>query len=78
MMQIAKEPGLVKMGQISIDGSKIKANASKHKVEAPFGWIKRCLGFRSFSLRGVANVRGEFAPVCLAMNPRRLTERMAW
>lgn len=50
----------------------------KHKVEAPFGWIKRCMGFRSFSLRGVANVRGEFALVCLAMNLRRLTERMAW
>ena len=50
----------------------------KHKVEAPFGWIKRCMGFRSFSLRGVANVRGEFALVCLAMNLRRLTEKMAW
>ena len=50
----------------------------KHKVEAPIGWIKRCMGFRTFSMRGVANVRGEFALVCLALNLRRLTERMAW
>ena len=50
----------------------------KHKVEAPIGWIKRCMGFRAFSMRGIANVRGEFALVCLAMNLRRLTERMAW
>ena len=50
----------------------------KHKVEAPIGWIKRCMGFRVFSMRGIAKVRGEFALVCLAMNLRRLTGRMAW
>jgi len=50
----------------------------KHKVEAPIGWIKRCMGFRAFSMRGIAKVRGEFALVCLAMNLRRLTARMAW
>ncbi len=50
----------------------------KHKVEAPIGWIKRCMGFRTFSMKGVGNVRGEFALVCLAMNLKRLTVRMAW
>ncbi len=50
----------------------------KHKVEAPIGWIKMCLGFRSFSMKGVENVRGEFALVCLAMNLKRLTTRMVW
>lgn len=50
----------------------------KHKAEAPIGWIKKCMGFRSFSMRGIQNVRGEFALVCLAMNLRRLTSRMVW
>lgn len=50
----------------------------KHKVEAPIGWIKSCLGFRAFSMRGITKVRGEFALVCLALNLRRMTERMAW
>jgi transposase len=32
VVQLAKEAGLVKMGTIAIDGSKVKANASKHKA----------------------------------------------
>jgi IS5 family transposase len=47
-------------------------------VEAPFGWIKRCLGFRSFSLRGLDQVSGEWALVCLALNLKRMNQRMAW
>lgn len=50
----------------------------KHKVEAPIGWIKRCMGFQTFSMRGLVNVSGEFALVCLAMNLKRLTTRMVW
>lgn len=50
----------------------------KHKVEAPIGWIKKCLGFRAFSMRGFENVRGEFALVCLALNLRRLTHKLEW
>ena len=30
VLQIAKEVGLLRLGQVSLDGSKIKANASKH------------------------------------------------
>ena len=40
--------------------------------EAPNGWIKEALGFRRFSLRGLAEVRGEWDLVCLALNIRRL------
>jgi len=29
---IAKEMGLLKVGKVSLDGTKIKANASKHKA----------------------------------------------
>lgn len=32
VVQLAKEAGLVKMGTIAIDGSKVKANASKHRA----------------------------------------------
>ena len=38
--------------------------------EAPHGWIKHVLGFRRFSLRGLAKVRGEWDLVCLALNGR--------
>ncbi|MCA8973526.1 MAG: IS1182 family transposase [Planctomycetes bacterium] len=52
--------------------------ARKRIVEPPFGWIKRCLGFRAFSLRGLQKVKGEWALVCLALNLRRLNPRIAW
>jgi transposase len=37
-------------------------------VEPVFGWIKHALGFRRFSVRGEAPVRGEWSLVCLAVN----------
>ena len=45
--------------------------------EAPHGWIKHVLGFRRFSLRGLANVRAEWVLVCLALNVKRLHVLMA-
>ena len=45
--------------------------------EAPYGWIKHVLGFRRFSLRGLAKVRGEWDLVCLALNVKRLHVLMA-
>lgn len=41
-------------------------------VEPVFGWVKRVLGFRQFSLRGLNKVRGEWILVCLALNLRRM------
>jgi transposase len=41
-------------------------------VEPVFGWIKHIMGFRQFSLRGLAKVKGEWNLVCLALNVRRL------
>jgi transposase len=41
-------------------------------VEPVIGWIKEVLGFRRFSLRGVAKARGEWNLVCLAVNLKRL------
>ncbi len=40
--------------------------------EAPNGWIKHVLGFRRFSLRGLAKARREWDLVCLALNVKRL------
>ena len=45
--------------------------------EAPYGWIKHALGFRRFSLRGLAKVRYEWDLVCLALNVKRLHVLMA-
>ena len=50
----------------------------KHIAEPPFGWIKSVLGFRSFHLRGIDAVRGEWNLMCLAMNLRRMGTRLAW
>jgi Transposase DDE domain len=44
----------------------------KCTVEPVIGIIKETLGFRQFSLRGLANVRGEWLLVCLAYNIKRL------
>ena len=50
----------------------------KAVVEPVFGWIKQALGFRTFLLRGVRKVQGEWNLVCLAMNLRRMATRLAW
>lgn len=50
----------------------------KTVVEPVFGWIKQVLGFRNFHLRGKRKVRGEWNLVCLAMNLRRMSQRLAW
>jgi hypothetical protein len=44
----------------------------KCTVEPVIGIIKEILGFRQFSLRGLANVAGEWCLVCLAFNLKRL------
>jgi len=49
----------------------------KTLVEPVFGWAKHVLGFRSFLLRGVRKVRGEWNLVCTALNLRRMSVMMA-
>jgi transposase len=50
----------------------------KTLVEPIFGWAKQALGFRSFLMRGLRNVRGEWNLVCLALNLRRMSTKMTW
>ena len=44
----------------------------KQTIEPVFGIIKSVMGFRSFSLRGLEAVKGEWTLVCLAWNIKRM------
>lgn len=44
----------------------------KQTVEPVFGIAKNVMGFRSFFLRGLENVRGEWQLVCSAYNIKHL------
>ena len=46
----------------------------KQIVEAVFGQIKQARGFRQFLLRGVENVRAEWALICMAHNLTKLAK----
>jgi hypothetical protein len=41
-------------------------------VEPVYGWIKQVLGFRAFSMRGIAKARAEWNLVSLVVNLRRM------
>lgn len=45
--------------------------------EPPNGWIKSVLGFRQFSMRGLAKAQAEWKLVCTALNLRRMAKMMA-
>lgn len=55
-------------------GADGKARYAERKwiSEAVNGWIKRVLGFRQFSVRGLNSASGEWDLVCLAVNLRRM------
>ncbi len=46
-------------------------------VEPVFGWVKHVIGFRSFHLRGLRKVKGEWNLVCMALNIRRMAAMAA-
>jgi transposase len=45
--------------------------------EPPNGWIKHVLGFRQFSMRGIAKAQAEWKLVCAALNLRRMAKMLA-
>ena len=49
----------------------------KSTVETTFGILKSAMGFRSFMLRGLQKVEGEFTLVCTAYNLKRLYSLVA-
>jgi len=40
VLLLAREAGLVKLGHVALDGTKVKANASKHKAMS-YGWLSK-------------------------------------
>lgn len=69
----ARYPATSRMAEkLSTADGKARYAQRKHLVEAVNGWIKNILGFRQFSLRGLAAAKGEWDLVCLALNLRRM------
>ena len=60
-------------------GKRGRAHYKKRKtiVEPVFGWAKHVLGFRTFLMRGLRKVRGEWNLICLALNLRRMNAKIA-
>jgi hypothetical protein len=54
-----------------------RATYAKRKgiIEPIFGQLKQVLGFRQFSLRGLASLRGEWRLICTVHNLRKLWRR---
>lgn len=52
--------------------AKARLKRRAQTVEPVFGIMKESLGFRRFRLRGLSNVRSEFALMCIAYNINRL------
>ena len=68
-----KDPRLLEMrDKLRTDEGKNIYSKRNHTVETTFGIIKEVLGFRSFLLRGLEKVKGEWNLVCLAYNFKRL------
>jgi transposase len=78
--EISQDLKLTKAMRRRLTGKRGKMMYRKRKwiAEPPFGWIKRVMGFDSFSLRSKSKVKGEWSLVCLAANLRRLNNRMEW
>ena len=58
--------------KLATEAGRARYARRKWLSEAPNGWIKEVLGFRRFSLRGLAKVQAEWHLVCLALNIKRL------
>jgi transposase len=61
VLALCQKAGLVKLGHVALDGTKLKANA-----------INQWRGFRQLLLRGLAKARGQWALICLTHNLLRL------
>jgi len=79
VLRLAGELGMVKLGNLALDGSKEQMAHKlrtpsgracyakrKHIVEPVFGRIKHARGFRQFLLRGLKNVGAEWKLLCLS------------
>ena len=62
--------------KIAVGGFETPYRLRKQIVEAVFGQIKQARGFRQFLLRGVENVRAEWAMICTAHNLTKLAKTL--
>ena len=59
-------------GKLATDEGRDPFKLRERTAEPVFGIVKPVPGFRSFSLRGIGKVRGEWSPVAPARNCKRL------
>jgi transposase len=70
---VKRKPRMQAMAEtIRRAGRRSRYRLRKQVVEPVFGQIKQARGFRQFLLRGLENVRGEWAMVCTAHNLLKL------
>ena len=62
--------------KLQTDPARTAYRRRKWLSEPPNGWVKNVLGFRQFSLRGLAKVKAEWRLVCTALNLRRMAGMM--
>jgi len=75
----ADHPATLRMQEkLSTEEGRKTYSKRKGLIEPVNGWIKSVLGFRHFSLRGLAKVAGEWTLVCLALNLKQLNPRLEW
>jgi hypothetical protein len=58
--------------KLQTEEGKAACRKRKWMAEPPNGWIKNVLGFRQFSMRGLAKCDAELKLVCMALNLRRM------
>ena len=64
-----RRPFTAAMAQkLQTEQAKLDYRRRKWISEPPNGWVKNVLGFRQFSLRGLAKARAEWRLVCAALN----------
>ena len=56
LLVLAKETGVLKLGHVSLDGTKVKANASKHKAMS-WGYANRLEAQLQEEVRGLLKKR---------------------
>ena len=66
-------PHTAKMAtKLQTEAGKVAYRKRKWIAEPPNGWLKNVLGFRQFSLGGLAKCNAELKLVCMALNLRRM------
>ena len=72
-----RDPDLIAMREkLSTPEGKAIYKQRARTVEPAFGIIKEAMGFRGFTLRGLAKMSGEWTLMCHAFNIKRLHTQM--